>query len=269
MRIEALGPRTWLLATLAGWALLAWILALFGMGAQIRPLDDDPALVSALPRLPAQQPERLGPLSQYAEIADRPVFHPSRTPQPFFVSGQEQGEQTQAFDYVLSSVLITPRMQMAILQPAQGGEGIRLKVGEAPESAPGWRVVEIHPRSVLVQGPDGPRTLELRVFDGVGGQPVSAAPGATAAPGVPPASMPSGPSGATPPMATPSKPMPVAPATPIPTPTPTPGTAAQSMPQADAQTTEQQMEAIRQRIEARRAQLRQQGESPPPQNKTK
>ncbi len=266
MRIEALGPRAWLLATLAGWALLVWILALFGMGAQIRPLDDDPTLLTALPRLSAQAPERLGPLSQYAEIADRPVFHPSRTPQPFFVSGQEQGEQTQAFDYVLSSVLITPRLQMAILQPAQGGEGIRLKVGEAPESAPGWRVVEIHPRSVLVQGPDGPRTLELRVFDGVGGQPVSAAPGATAAPGVPPASMPTGPAGTSPPMATPSKPMPVSPAMPTAS---TPPAGAQPMPQADVQTTEQQMEAIRQRIEARRAQLRQQGESPPLQNKTK
>lgn len=260
MRIEALGPRTWLLATLAGWALLVWILALFGMGGQIRPLPDDPALVAALPRLSAQAPERLGPLSQYAEIASRPVFHPSRTPQPFFVSGQEQGEQTQAFDYVLSSVLITPHLQMAILQPAQGGEGIRLKVGEAPESAPGWRVVEIHPRSVLVQGPDGPRTLELRVFDGVGGQPVSAAPG------VPPASMPPGPAGPTPPMTTPSKPMPVSPAMPTAS---TPAPAEQSMPQADVQTTEQQMEAIRQRIEARRAQLRQQGESSPPQNKTK
>jgi general secretion pathway protein N len=34
-------------------------------------------------------------------------------------------------------------------------------------------------------------------------------------------------------------------------------------------TTEQQMEAIRKRIEARRAQLRQQGQAPPPPNKTK
>lgn len=271
MRIDAFGPRTWLLATLAGWALLVWILALFGMGAQIRPLDDDPALVTALPRLSAQAPERLGPLSQYAEIASRPVFHPSRTPQPFFVSGQEQGDQTQAFDYVLSSVLITPRLQLAILQPTQGGEGIRLKVGEAPESAPGYRVVEIHPRSVLVQGPDGPRTLELRVFDGVGGQPVSAAPGGTAAPGAPPApmpsvSMPTGTAGSAAAMTTPSKPMPVSPAMPT---VPTPATAAESMPPANPQTTEQQMEAIRQRIEARRAQLRQQGQSPPPQNKTK
>ena len=67
-------------------------------------------------------------------------------------------------------------------------------------------------------------------------------------------------------MTTPSKPMPVSPAMPTAS---TPDSAAQSMPQADAQTTEQQMEAIRQRIEARRAQLRQQGQSPPPQNKTK
>lgn len=264
MRIDALGARTWLLAALAGWALAAWILALFGMGGQIRPLPDDPALLATLPKLPAQAPERLGALSQYAEIAARPVFHPSRTPQPFFVSGQEEGEQAQAFDFVLSSVLITPQLQLAILQPAQGGEGIRLKVGEAPDNAAGWRIAEIRPRSVVVQGPDGPRTLELRVFNGVGGQPASAAPGATAAP-VP---MPGSSTNSAPPMAGPSPATPVSPAKPGPSSGPVP-TQPQSMPVPDAQTTNQQMEAIRQRIEARRAQLRQQGESTPPPNKTK
>ena len=27
MRLDAIGPRTWLLATVAGWALIAWALA--------------------------------------------------------------------------------------------------------------------------------------------------------------------------------------------------------------------------------------------------
>ena len=257
----------WLLATVAGWAVLVWILALFGMGGHVRPLPDDPRLVTVLPRLPAQAPERLGPLSQYAEIAARPVFYPSRTPQPFFVSGQPEGEQTQAFDYVLSSVLITPSLQLAILQPTQGGEGIRLKVGEAPDNAQAWRVIEIHPRSELVQGPEGPKTLELRVFDGQGGQPVSASPAGPGAMPVPPP-VPGSAGGTPPPMTTQTPPTRVPPASAaadVPPATPTPS----AMPQADAQTTEQQMEAIRQRIEARRQQLRQQGESPPPQNNTK
>lgn len=267
MRIDSFGPRTWLLAALAGWALLAWVLALFGMGGQIRPLADDPSLVNALPKLPQQTPERLGPLAQYSEIAARPLLSQSRKPQPFFIQGQEGGEQPQTFDFVLTSVLITPRLQMAILQPTQGGEGVRLKIGDAPESAQGWRVAEIHPRSVVIEGPDGPRTLELRVFDGLSGQPPSASP---VSPGSVPPVQP--PATAVPPppstsavMTTPSRPMPVPPA----------GTAGQAppsgnQPQAESpMTTEQQMEAIRQRIEARRAQLRQQGQAPPPPNKTK
>ena len=58
MRTDAIGPRTWLLAALAGWAILAWLLALFGMGGNIRPLPADPALVQALPQLRPPATER-------------------------------------------------------------------------------------------------------------------------------------------------------------------------------------------------------------------
>ena len=264
MRLDSFGPRTWLLAALAGWAVLIWVLALFGLGGQIRPLPDDPTLVSALPKLAQQAPERLGPLAQYAEIAARPLLSQNRKPQAFFISGQEGGEQPQTFEFVLTSVLITPQLQMAILQPTGGGEGVRLKIGEAPDSAQGWRVSEIHPRSVVVEGPEGPRTLELRVFDGLSGQSPSATP---ASPGGAPIQAPEPGNAAPPPgapvMTTPSSPTPVAPADnagPVPSP------ASEPPPQM---TTEQQMEAIRKRIEARRAQLRQQGQAPPPPNKTK
>ena len=271
MRTDAFGPRTWLLAALAGWALLAWVLALFGMGGQIRPLADDPSLVTALPKLSQQTPERLGPLAQYSEIAARPLLSQSRKPQAFFIQGQEGVEQPQTFDFVLTSVLITPGLQMAILQPTQGGEGVRLKIGDAPASAQGWRVVEIHPRSVVIEGPEGPRTLELRVFDGLSGQPPSASPVSPGAPGSAPPVQPPASATAMPPpstsavMTTPARPMPVPPA----------GTAPQTPPSGNQPaaesplTTEQQMDAIRQRIEARRAQLRQQGQAPPPPNKTK
>ena len=67
-------------------------------------------------------------------------------------------------------------------------------------------------------------------------------------------------------MATPSRPMPVPPASNA-GPVAPPGS--ENGPQVEApMTTEQQMEAIRKRIEARRAQLRQQGQAPPPPNKT-
>lgn len=263
MQTDAVGPRTWLLAAIAGWALLAWVLALFGMGGRIHLLPDDPSLVAPLPQLAPQAPERLGPLSQYAEIAARPLFSQDRQPQPFFISGQEGEGQAQAFDFVLSSVLITPTLRLAIVQPAQGGEGIRLKVGEAPPATPGWQVVDIQPRSVVFNGPEGERTLELRVFDGSGGQ----APTASTVP--PPAGVPA-PSaqggnrvtgGASVPGV--ASGLPVQP-DPSVIPSDAPGPVAEP-----AVSTEQQMDAIRKRIEARRAQLRAQGESPPTPNKTK
>jgi general secretion pathway protein N len=67
-------------------------------------------------------------------------------------------------------------------------------------------------------------------------------------------------------MSTPSRPTPVSPAAAV---NAVPPAGSELAPAADAMTTEQQMDAIRKRIEARRAQLRQQGQAPPPPNKTK
>lgn len=261
MRTDAFGPRTWLLVAVAGWAVLAWFLALFGMGGQIRPLPDDPSMVQALPRLRAPAPERLGPLAQYADIGSRPLFSENRKPEPFFIAGEEGGEQPQTFEFVLSSVMITPGLQMAILQTAENGESVRLKLGESPESAPGYRLVEIHPRSVVIEGPEGQRTLELRVFDGVGGQaPTVSRPPAPPSPARPGA-MP-----VTPPR-TSTTADPAQPTQPVASDAPTEVENAAS-PEA-AMTTEQQMDAIRRRIEARRAQLREQEQGASPPDKTK
>jgi general secretion pathway protein N len=266
VRADTWNVRTWLLAVVAGWAVLAALLALFGLGGRITPLPADPALVQALPRLPANPPERLGALNQYADVAARPMFSEDRRPKPYFLSGEESA--APAFDLVLTSVLITPSLELAIVQPAQGGEGLRVKVGESPAGFPGWRLAELDPRRAVFDGPEGRRELELRVFDGSGGQPPS--PVAGGAPGAAPVAMP--PPAAVPPAAAPggrttggnSAPTmgtPPAPAGQVPAPVamPTPsGTA----PTAPAATVDEQMEAIRQRIEQRRAQLRQQQAQP-------
>jgi general secretion pathway protein N len=201
-------------------------------------------------------------MAQYSETGARPLFAESRQPEPFFISGEE-GEQSQSFDFVLSSVLITPALKMAILQTTEGGESVRVKLGESPGSAPNWQLVEINPRSVVIAGPEGRKTLELRVFDGTGGESPTAV--------LPPASsMPTGPVQQVQPPRRAATPMP-ANAKPQPAP-------ADAAPQVDSAvapepelTTEQQMDLIRKRIEARRAQLREQEQipPPPPQNKTK
>jgi general secretion pathway protein N len=273
--------RTWLLGATALWALLFWVLGLAGFGGRIERLPEDPALLQALPEAPNAAEERLGPLTQYTAVGERPVFTDNRRPQPFFINGGE-GEEQNTFDYVLTSVIVSPGLRLAILHPTGGGEPVRLKVGESPDGAPAWSLLSINPRSAEFAGPEGTQVIELRVFDGTGGEPPTAVamprldspmpgqqPGAAQAGVVRPGSSggpgsPGGrPAGAT-----------EAPASAVPGGTAAPAsdkgrpggaTAAQPpTPQPSAPlTAEAQVEAIRQRIEARRAQLRRQAQQPP------
>ncbi|MCM2336924.1 MAG: hypothetical protein NDI66_09100 [Pseudomonas sp.] len=256
MRVDGAGARTWLLAATAAWALAAWLLAIAGMGGRVEAPVDDPTLLRPLPALPRPVDSRLGPLAQYTEIAARPLFSQDRRPKPF--SLQPTGDaQVQAFDYVLTSVMITPSVRMAILQNPDGSQSLRVKLGEAPEGQPAWRLVALNSRSAVFSGPDGERTMDLRVFDGRGGQ----APTAVVAPAPRPAGGPALPPGSV------ERPgrvgvvevSPGQPADPAAVPAPAPptpiagSTAAPSPEQA-------QMEAIRKRIEARRAALRQEAQ---------
>jgi general secretion pathway protein N len=135
---------------------------------------------------------------------------------------------------------------MAIVQPSQGGDSVRIKLGEASDDIPAWRLVELNPRSAVFEGPEGRKALDLRTFDGVGGQSPTEVRVADATVD---AASPAAPGTRPPPAAgvveadadTSDKPAPP----------PAPE-------EAEATTsTERQMDAIRKRIEARRAQLRQ------------
>ena len=266
MRADTIGGRTWLLGTVAGWALCVWVMALFGLGGRIDRLPDDPSLVRKLPQAPAVVAERLGPLPQYDEIGARPLFNDDRRPQPFFINPEGDGDKADVFDFVLTSVLMTPGFRMAIVQPTGGGAAVRLKPGDAPTSAPSWTLGAINARSVVFNGPEGERTLELRVFDGTGGEPPTASvlPGASgpmpqpvrpAQPAQPIAPVQAGPvitKSSSPPTPAPSAATVVTP--PPVTPSGEPNAAQIA---ADDRQAEQQAESIRQRINARRAQLKQ------------
>ncbi|GAA5070782.1 general secretion pathway protein GspN [Lysobacter panacisoli] len=281
MRLDEAGPRTWVLATIAGWAVLAWLLAVLGMGKHAQALEPDPSLLRPLPPLRQAPPERLGPISQYAQIGQRPLFSQDRQPKAFYLQGQGGGEGEQtAFDYLLTSVLITPSLKMAILQPADGSESVRVKLGEVPESHPSWRLTALDARSAVFEGAEGRREMTLRVFDGQGGQPPTAvgtaptgpnvrgpqpvgtsvpgaAPGFTAVP--PAANVPPRAANAIKPAASGNRTSNTNANTAPPAPPPV--ESAENAPL----TPEAQMEAIRKRIEARRAQMRQQNAQPPAQ----
>lgn len=164
------GPMTWVLAAACAWAVLLWIAALLGMGGRIAVVV--PVAQPPLPRPSAPVADRIGPLAQYAEAAAHPLFTEDRRPRAFLASGagDDGAPDAQAFDFLLTGVLISPQVRLAILQPAAGGESQRVREGSAPEGAGGWRLVEVQPRRAVFEGPGGQTTLELRTF-GVAGVP--------------------------------------------------------------------------------------------------
>ncbi|MET0329060.1 MAG: hypothetical protein ABW163_09870, partial [Luteimonas sp.] len=170
MRIDATNARTWLVAAVGGWSLLFAVLALAGLGSRIGTLEDDGSVAAPVGPASADLPPA-PPLSAFGEVAARPLFSADRRPHPFFIDPQAEEGEGNGFDYVLTSVLRTPDFAMAILQPSGGGDSIRLKVGEGPPDVANWLLDSVESRSVVFNTPEGPRTLELRVFDGSGGQP--------------------------------------------------------------------------------------------------
>jgi len=256
VRVDAAAPRTWLLAAVAAWALLICLLALAGMGAHVAPLPPDPALRQALPTPRPSPPDRLGPIAQYAEVGTRPLFSEDRRPQKFVLQPEgQEGTPADNFDYVLSSVLITPQVNLAIVQPTAGGKSVSFRLGEGAEDLPNWRLVSLNPRSAVFEGPGGQKSLDLRVWPGVGGTAKAPAPPPT------PNAVSDADNTGTP-----------APASQVASPLPTPppssggrlGENAAPVDQDEDARAKQQMDAIRKRIEERRAQLRREAQGQPP-----
>lgn len=222
-------PATLLLGALALWALLFAVLALAGFGRHVALHEDDPALVNPLPA-PAlnRSRERLGPRDRYLAATARPLFNAGRKPAPVQLPADAQD---QPFDVILTGIILTEGLQMAIVQDVASKASIGVRLEQPLPSAPGWRLVALAPRSAIFEGPSGRTTLEQRVFDGSGGE----APTATGKDGMAEDTMEPSPAAAS----------------------AASGDAAEPAPE----TPEEQVEAIRRRIEARRAQLRQQQQS--------
>ncbi|MBS0230461.1 MAG: hypothetical protein JSS52_04790 [Proteobacteria bacterium] len=234
-RVLQAGPLTWLLAAACGWALLLWLLALFGLGGRIGLVRAPTSL--ALPAALPAQADRVGPLSDYPQAAQRPLFTQDRRPRAFLAAGADAavaGAGSGELDFILTGTLITPTVRLAVLQPSAGGDAQRVREGSAPEGAVGWRLVEVQPRRAVFEGSGGQMTLDLRTF-GTPGAPPSAVPAEATAVAAQNAA----------------------------------ATAADAAEHpADDAASAQQADDIRRRIEARRAQLRQGGANaddvPPP-----
>lgn len=236
---------TWLLGAAAAWAMLGATLAWAGMGGRIASGDAGAVDAQPLPQ-PVADANATTP-APYDAFAARPPFAQDRRPHPFSLPGSD-GEggargDAAAFDYALTSVMITPRLRLAIVEPSAGGESVRVREGESAEGLGGWRLIELRPRAAVFEGPGGRRELELRVWAGGGdGAAPVAVPPPPAAPAVP------APAPASRPMSAQDAPI-----------VDTPSDPETAGPPAPTQV-QQQMDAIRRRIEARRAQLRREAE---------
>lgn len=218
MRADTAGLRTWLLAAFAGWALLLWAAALFGLGGRIGNGGAAPEM-PALPAVPRVEP---APALDNAEALARPLFAGDRRPHAFFMG--ETGTQNTS-TVRLTGVLMTPGLDMATLTTEQG-KSLRLRLGG--DAQDGWQLLALQPRSATVSGPSGTMELELQVFSGG----AKNGPGGTVAPAVP------------------------APGN-GPVPPPTPAAAAPAMAAEPAGPSAEQIQAIRERIQARRRQAQQ------------
>jgi len=221
--VSALRPAGVLLAAIAAWALCLAVLAVLGLGGRVGLHPADGALTPALPVVTLDAVgSRLGPASDYLEVGNRPLFGRDRRPAPMTA---DSGDAAAPLDVNLTSVLITPGLKLAIVQNTADGASRRVRLGDVLEGT-AWRLVQLEPRRAVFDGPEGQRELALRVFDGAGGQ--SPTPQAGSGVGGPVA-MPPGATAPNKPDAAPATPA-VAPVTP-----------------------DEQVEAIRRRIEARRA----------------
>jgi general secretion pathway protein N len=238
--INALRPANALLAGLALWALCLVVLALFGLGGRVGPHPADGGLTPALPVVTLDAVgSRLGPASDYLEVGNRPLFSRDRRPAPMTA---DAGEAQVPLEVNLTSVLITANLKLAIVQNISDGLSRRVRLGDTLEGT-AWRLVQLEPRRAVFEGPDGQRDLALRVFDGTGGQsPTPQAVAGAAGPGaIPPGA------------SAPDKIEPAAPGTVAAPGGAAPGTAAAPQPTVAPVTPDEQVEAIRRRIEARRA----------------
>lgn len=240
---KSLRPLTLLVAAACAWALALLVLSLLGLGGRMG-LRADEGTAPALPEVTLRAlPPRLGAPEAYAEVGQRPLLNFDRRPAAVAVAeGAEGGAE---LDATLTSVMITSSLKLAIVRKNDAGTVHRVRLGERVEGT-GWTLVSLEPRRAIFEGPGGQRAMDLRAFNGQGGE----APTAVAA--VAPA--------ATPPAADAARPAQMP--TPPPSPQPAAVATAQTAPPAPGATPapltqEQQVEAIRRRIEARRAQMRQ------------
>ena len=211
---------------------------------------DDEARADNFGRIDVE-PVKLAAFSDYGDIVSRPVFNETRAPeaQPATpTDGAEAAAAASPLNVTLTGVMLMPSLQIAFVRDNATGTVHRVRVGNPLEGdQSGWKLVELMPRKAVFEG-EGLGRQEIELTVDTAGAPAMVAPGAPK-PEVQPA-VPGQPAVA-------GQPMPGQPpvAGQLPAPTSIPGVV-----QPTEQPAATSADQIRQRIEERRRQLREEAQ---------
>lgn len=151
------------LAAIVALLLLLVVLFWFGVGRGYSWWPLDPANESARQKKLANAQFRLGPWDGFAELTARPLFNEDRKPTPP-MPPESQGEKPpRNLDIVLSGVIMTPRLRMAIVKEKGKEKAMSVKEGGAlPGDWSAWSLAELKPRGAVFKNSAGEsETLEL------------------------------------------------------------------------------------------------------------
>jgi general secretion pathway protein N len=153
------------LAAFAGLMFLLCVLMWFGFGRGYSWWPLDPADSSAGGKKFFNEQFRLGSWDKYAEVNDRPLFNEDRRPTPPMPpeDGGSGATPLRALDVVLSGVIITPKMRMALVKEKGKEKAMTVKEGgPMPGEWGAWNLVEVKPRSAVFKNSAGESaTVEL------------------------------------------------------------------------------------------------------------
>lgn len=137
--------------------LLALLIALWAGVGRAAHWHDDASPPPLPPAHAATPPPSVPPLENFAAVWEHPLFSPDRKP---IAAPAGSNNNASTGDLVLTGVIMLPGLHMALLSEKNSGRTLRVREGQ---SANGATVVEVKPRSAVVDI-NGSRTeLPLKV----------------------------------------------------------------------------------------------------------
>jgi general secretion pathway protein N len=122
-----------------------------GRGAHWQDRAESPKLPPLGASLPAPT---VPPLEQYGEVWQHPLFSPTRTPEAATAGGGGASSDLQ-----LTGVILLPGLKMAILHDKTNGRDYRVVEGQPSKGGPA--LLELHPRSAVVEASGAHLQLQL------------------------------------------------------------------------------------------------------------